>query len=410
MNEFKTLMNSYRAVGLPVFCIHLQNTMVNKRHTFFVVFFLLFQLQIICPLPCLGGWLDDTFIDPSDGKLDLSNWLLEKDGLFPAPIIITEPAIGYGGGLALVYFHDKIGSRKGSPPSVSAIAGAATENGTWFVGGGHMGIWKNDTIRYTGGLGTAVVNMDYYGRSGNHGTEGDEPVHFETDAVFLTQELQFRIRESNFFTGFGYTLADTQNHFDLTNDNLPEDFSESDFDRRSAAMHLLLSYDSRNNLFTPSSGIASEVKAMFFDDIWGSDDDFQKYSAFLLSYTPLTDSLILGARAAGKRIDGDAPFYSYPFIDMRGVKAMQYQGQMTLLGELELRWSFSPRWALVGFGGAGKAYNEGEREDSDIIFSKGVGLRYLIASKLGLQVGFDIAHGPDNTAIYLQFGSSWALK
>ena len=73
---------------------------------------------------------------------------------------------------------------------------------------------------------------------------------------------------------------------------------------------------------------------MFFDDIWGSDDNFQKYSAFLLSYTPLTDSLILGARAAGKRIDGDAPFYSYPFIDMRGVKAMQYQGQMTGTGRL----------------------------------------------------------------------------
>ncbi len=55
----------------------------------------------------------------------MSNWLLDRDGLLPVHIIVTEPAVGYGGGLALVYFHDKVGSRRGSPPSVSAVAGAA---------------------------------------------------------------------------------------------------------------------------------------------------------------------------------------------------------------------------------------------------------------------------------------------
>ena len=89
---------------------------------------------------------------------------------------------------------------------------------------------------------------------------------------------------------------------------------------------------------------------------------------------------------------------------------MQYQGDKTLLGEAELRWSFTPRWALVGFGGAGKAYNDGKKGDTDIIHSKGLGIRYLIASKLGLQMGLDIAKGPDDTAFYIQFGSSWALK
>ena len=107
-------------------------------------FFKIPPIFILLFLPILvqAGWLKDTFLDPSDGQLDLSHWLLEKEGLLPVPVIITEPAIGYGGGMAAIYFHDKIGAKKGAPPSVSAIVGAATENGTWFVGGGHMGIWE----------------------------------------------------------------------------------------------------------------------------------------------------------------------------------------------------------------------------------------------------------------------------
>ena len=141
--------------------IEIRNNIFTPRPVSVVLLFLFIQLLSVVPVTCLGSRLSDIFIDPSDGHLDMSNWLLERDGFLPVPIIITEPAIGYGGGLALVYFHDKLGSRKGSPPSVSAIAGAATENGTWFVGGGHMGIWKNDTLRYTGGLGTGdYFNID----------------------------------------------------------------------------------------------------------------------------------------------------------------------------------------------------------------------------------------------------------
>ena len=379
-------------------------------------FFRKIYLLLLTLLPSVSpaGWLGDTFIDPSDGHLDTSTWLLDKEGLLPVPILITEPAIGYGGGLALVYFHDKIGAKKGEPPSISVAFGAATENGTWFAGGGHLGIWADDTIRYTGGIGAGLIKMEYYGLSGVGGRKRSQGVHFETEAVFLMQEVQFRLWESNFFAGLGYNFVDTKNTFKV----LPKELSDSPltllpgvkFNSRSAALSLMLNYDSRDNLFTPSKGMAAELKVMDFNKTWGSDDNFKKYSASLLSYTPLNDELILGLRADAETIEGDAPFYSYPFIDMRGIKAMQYQGDKTLLGEVELRYAFTPRWSVIGFGGAGKAYNNGIKGDSDIIYSKGLGVRYLIASKLGLQMGVDVAKGPDDTAIYIQFGSSWSAK
>lgn len=43
------------------------------------------------------------FRDKQDGALDASEWLVEKKGFLPVPILITEPAVGYGAGLGLMF-------------------------------------------------------------------------------------------------------------------------------------------------------------------------------------------------------------------------------------------------------------------------------------------------------------------
>ena len=48
------------------------------------------------------------------------------------------------------------------PPSISALFGMYTENDTWMAGGAHLGIWKNDNIRYTGALATGSININFY--------------------------------------------------------------------------------------------------------------------------------------------------------------------------------------------------------------------------------------------------------
>ena len=369
----------------------------------------LFVIALLLTANVSAVGLPDVFIDPLDKQLDTSSWLLEKKGFLPVPIIITEPAIGYGGGASLVYFHDRVGGQDGKP-SVSAFAAGGTENGTWFAGGGHLGIWKDDTIRYIGGLGIGHTEMEYYGLSSRQ-KSSDSSIHFSGDFLFFIQDLQFRLGDSNFFAGASYTLFDTENTFELVPDSPIFTPRTPSFPSRSAGLSLILSYDSRNNMFSPKQGLASRIKATSINSLWGSDTDYWALTANAMYYKPLSETWMLGTRVDVKAVDGDVPFYAYPFIDMRGIKVMQYQGKQTLLGELELNWQFHPRWTLVGFGGAGKAYNSGYKEtNSDMIISKGGGFRYLIARKLGLQMGIDIAQGPDDTALYIQFGSAWALR
>lgn len=358
--------------------------------------------------PATGNWLPEQFTDPLDGKLDTSSWLLERKGFLPVPIVITEPAVGYGGGLALAYFHDNLGNTEGIKPSVSVIAGAATENGTWFAGGGHLGIWKQDRIRYRGFAGAGLVKMDYYGISGDLGDRLKSRLSFETEALFLLQEVQFRLHDSNLFAGANYLFVDTRNSFNLKlNDKPVPGLPDIQFDSRNAALGLILEYDDRDNILSPTQGTHAQLKAQIYREELGGDNDYEGYHAKAIHYRKFGRQWGLGLRAEADAIEGDAPFYAYPFIDMRGIKAMRYQGEQTLLGEAEISWTFAPRWTLVGFAGVGKSFSDSPREDSDPVVSRGLGIRYLIASKLGLQMGIDIAKGPEDTAFYITAGSAW---
>jgi hypothetical protein len=187
---------------------------------------------LLLPFTAAAGWLGDTFIDPSDGQFDVSRWLAEKRGPLPVPIIITEPAVGYGGGAALLYFHGKPGdipdgvsvfdppppNEKGrqSPPSISCVAGALTENGTWPGAGFHFGVWKNDTIRYIGALARTSLEMNFYGLDSGSGILGDNPVEFNLVGNLLYQEIKFRLWQSDFMLGGQYIFLDTDNEFKLS--------------------------------------------------------------------------------------------------------------------------------------------------------------------------------------------------
>jgi hypothetical protein len=86
--------------------------------------------------------------DPEDGALDLSAFLLEHNGVLPVLIPITEPAVGYGGGAALLYFHKRKKKYDSYvPPNMSGVVGLGTENRTWGAGAFHSHIFGENRVR-----------------------------------------------------------------------------------------------------------------------------------------------------------------------------------------------------------------------------------------------------------------------
>jgi hypothetical protein len=359
----------------------------------------------------------DGFTDPEDGMFDVSHWLAEKKGFFPVPIIITEPAIGFGLGAALVFLHDPLAGRvpdgetyepqskdaegKLIPPSISALFGMYTENDTWMAGGAHMGVWKNDNIRYTGALATGSINIKFY----RNILGSDIAINSNIEPDILLQGLKFRLAGSEFFAGVSYLLLDTDNEISLS--NIDPSFKNS---TRDAAVIFSLDYDSRNTIFTPTDGISSSIEATLFREAVGSDTDFDKYKAKIYYFTPMTENFVLGLRGDVETINGDSgdiPFYMYPYVNLRGIPVMRYQGETVGVAEAELGWNFTSRWTVLGFGGAGRTTGIIDNDEITTVYSKGLGIRYFVARRFGAHVGFDIAKGPEDTAFYIQFGHAW---
>jgi hypothetical protein len=79
-----------------------------------------------------------------------------------------------------------------------------------------------------------------------------------------------------------------------------------------------------------------------------------------------------------------------------------------VLGEAEYLWGFTPRWSMVFFAGVGLTTSVEDLDSNNkTVAAGGLGFRYRLARKIGLQSGIDIARGPEDTAIYLTVGSAW---
>jgi hypothetical protein len=365
-----------------------------------------------------GGWRDgfsewfqENMIDAEDGKIDVSNYLASARGFFPVPIIITEPAVGFGGGAAVAYFHppkdvDPERHQHSGPPSISVAFAAATENGTSLYGGAHSGVWKQDHVRYLGAVAGVDVKLKFYPDVGTENAS-EEGIRFNVDGQFLYQQMQFRLKESNWWLGGNYLYINAKNTFDLGDGNgsgLPGPLSEFE----QGGLGFFVEYDGRDTVFTPTQGLNGRLEYRNYDKSWGSDFDYDHFGASLHHYTPIGEFSSLGLRLDGEAVDGGVPFFAYPFVNLRGIPAMRYQGETVVTAEAEFLWGFTPRWTIAFFAGAATASSvdifQSSRED---VAAGGVGFRYRIARKLGMQVGMDVARGPEETSIYLTVGSAW---
>lgn len=363
------------------------------------------------------------FIDPLDGQFDTSHWLLKQKGFLPVPMVITEPAVGYGFGLGVLFFHESIAEKvsgtekdpsesdnsrpKSLPPSISGLFGLKTENGTWAGSVFHFGSWRQDSIRYIGALVRPSVNLTYYG--GNDTPIPENGLDYNLDGWFLLQKLMFRIGGSNVFIGGQFSYFSSTSTFEFGQSIPGIDSWELDFDN--TGLGFIFNYDSRDNIFTPNSGIDAEISSTFYiggPGLFSTEQEYLITSAGNRYYKDIFKDIVFGWRIDGDFSSGGTPFYAMPFISLRGIPAMRYQDQHALTTEIETRWNITNRWGIVGFGGVGRTADlVSNFSDGKSRWAGGMGFRYLIARVLNFYAGVDIARGPEDWAVYIQAGSAW---
>jgi len=379
----------------------------------------------------------EQFRDPLDGRFDASTFLADNAyGFLPVPIIITDPAVDGGVGAVGLFFHETEeqkeqrlealresedgGSQFLLTPSISAVAGAYTGNDSWFLGGGHMGFFKQGNIRYMGGGGFGNVNLDFFGAGD---IEFTRPIELNTQAGMILNSLKFRLGDSRFFAGptqrYVSARIEPVNLGDLDGSFLPPPLQPpwQDIMTRLMTQDVVLSalgavieFDSRDNFFSPHSGYQYQLEQLWYRDEIGSDIDYELLTFSGHNYWQLGERFRAGLRIAADyaSTSGLLPPFATPGIVLRGIPAMRYQGNAVVVAEAEVTWQFDPRWSVNLFAGAGRAANEIDQlSEQPTRVTKGGGFRYLIARRYGFETGLDIARGPEDTVFYIQAGTAW---
>lgn len=343
------------------------------------------------------------FIDSLDNAFDVSHYLYDLHGFLPVISPITEPAVGYGAAFAGLFFipKEKKETKRFQMPDVVGVVGGLTENNTWFGGAGYMGFWNDDRIRYRGIFGYGDIKLKYYGTN----NQNDRYIDFSIASYFLLQQAVFRIKDSNFLLGGVYQFSNST--VTLFEDS--ELINPRDKVLNNSGIGIISEYEALNNVFSPTQGIRVNLTYSQYNEIIGSDTNFGRISSFMYYYKPLfNDKLISGIRLESQLALGDVPFYMLPFVNLRGVPAMRYQGELTALVETEQQFMINNRWSVVGFAGYGRtAKSLDEIDIGTNSWNAGTGFRYLIARAFGLRMGADVARGPEQWAFYIVVGTSW---
>lgn len=366
-------------------------------------------LMLVATLMASHTWAA-SMIDPADDRVDMSDYLQNNAyGFLPIPVVITEPAVGYGGGLFGLFLHGK-GKHVDNhfiPPAMTAIGGGGTQNGTWFVGGGHRHTWQDDRVRYLMGAGYAKINLDIYS-SDIAGFDHNRSVEAETRGYGGMQKLLFRVGDSPVFIGVSQFWA----KMDISAPDNPlvdriwklvlGDTSTS------SGLGVVAEYDSTDNFFWPGRGISLSGEYQFFGHTFGGDYRYDLLTLDAKYYVPLTPRWTLSLAGNYQMMANQQthlPPMARPYIQLRGISRYRYQGDDVSTVQTQLLWQTTPRWTVQGFVGAGSAADNAGDLYTKTEVAWGSGFRYLIAREYGLHTGIDVAFSDHEQAVYFNVGS-----
>lgn len=351
------------------------------------------------------------FVDSTDNAIDVSGFLNSDAGFLPLPLIITEPALGFGLGLGAVFFHNKK-KRKGEksigelPPVLTMGAAVYTSNDTWIIMAAHQGSYAQDRWRYTGVIAYMSINLRFYRKS-------DKPeerigARYNMKGFMTFQEVLMRPnKDVPAFIGLNYMYFNNNITFDLS--EMIPGLKPLEEETNLGGLNIVGMWDNRDNTFTPNNGIFAAVEFGRFSKHLGGDNDYWNFAARSYYYLPIIKKKLFSAyRIALNSKWGDVPFYELPSVNLRGIPMMRYQNNHVTVVETEWRYNVYKRWSLVGFLGTSYAIEKfSEWNWSNTFTAGGLGFRYIIASDYGLHIGIDVAKGPEIYAWYLTIGSNW---
>ena len=238
------------------------------------------------------------------------------------------------------------------------------------------------------------LGFDIYDTTRHQEDKEGEEIIAEYDEVKLGGRLIFGRKISDSIN-LGLELKTERVNYDLISGTLPEDTNQG----LTNSLMPTFSYDTRDNVFDPTSGWYHSFSIEKAGGFLRGDYDFTKYNLTLRAYLStdffkdifnigslkkITDNLsegVLAFRAMGGMADTNLPsFAAYQVGGMntiRGYDLGEFSGDKSLVFNVEYRFPLAENFQAVLFVDWGQAWDiEESIAIADLKFGRGVGVRF----------------------------------
>jgi outer membrane protein assembly factor BamA len=329
----------------------------------------------------------------------------KRSGWLFFPILFYSPETKTGFGAGAGYFFREPGSATASRPSTIMTNFMYTQKKQVILDLLTDIYWKDEAYHLTGSFGYLKFPDKFYG-IGNDTSEDNEEDYTPKNTAALISLLG-RVR-SGLYVGLQYQFYDSKIQ-ELEEGGLlaSKDIPGSEGGTATGA-GILTTWDTRNNIYYPSTGTFCQLTATLFSDDLGGDYDFKVYNLDFRQYFAVFSSHVLALQAYGRSMNGYPPFQLLSLLGgdsmMRGYYEGRYRNHDMIIFQMEHRMPVWWKFGLVGFVGFGDVAGKMSTfQLKDFKTSLGIGIRYLFVPKEKLNLRFDFGFGKGSSGFYINF-------
>lgn len=164
-------------------------------------------------------------------------------------------------------------------------------------------------------------------------------------------------------------------------------------------------WDTRDNIFYPTAGGYFDVDARFFQEGFGSDNEFNETIVNLRKYLPIGLSQVIALQAYGKMTSGAVPFTRLASLggtQMRGIMQGRYNDLNMIEFQSEYRFPLRANMLGVAFASLGDvAPSFGDLSSEKMKYTIGGGIRFVLNPIEHVHLRIDFGTGPWGGSFYI---------
>lgn len=357
---------------------------------------------LVCSIACLAV----TVAAADDGN-DSSVSQPDEKALRVVPLVTSTPLTGTGVGLSTSYLYALDDESSKSQLQVGGQY-SDTDSVTLFIR--NNAFYRNNDIISN----TAILP----GKTNSEIDDDQGEVKYQIKSVLVLQKLLFRVR-NHFYVGGSLFYKDVEYS---PNNEAGRDFiiENGIVDQENGGFSGALSFDSRTNKYFPRNAFWVDVDAAYAPTSFGAEDDYGRLTLNARYYGPALREAdvwahqFYGQYASEKTPDGDLPTLSGKSI-LRGFAAGQFRARYMSGGQTEYRyvlegtpWKFTAFAGIAWLNGGSFGTDGQERDDDDTYWAGGIGLRYAIQKRTGVDLRLDLVTNSENDdSVYLTLNQAF---